>query len=87
MPLCIDALKAAIKEAKKGVDVGRYKEAWECIRIAAPNEPEAVHDQHWIDKVEQANHTELQRLETELRGYKNNLIKESIRVSGSLPGR
>lgn len=87
VPLCIDALKAAIKEAKKGVDVGRYKEAWECIRIAAPNEPEAVHDQHWIDKVEQGNHTELQRLETELRGYKNNLIKESIRMGNEDLGK
>lgn len=86
VPLCVEALKAAVKEAKQGVDVSRYREAWDCIRIAAPNEPEAVRDQLWIDKVEQANHAELQRLEAELRGYKNNLIKESIRVSECLLG-
>ena len=81
MPLCVDALKAAVHEAKQGVDVGRYKEAWDCIRIAAPNEPEAVRDQEWIDKIDRRNQAEVQRLESELRGYKNNLIKESIRVS------
>lgn len=78
--LCIDALKAAIAEAKKGKDVHRYREAWECIRIAAPNEAEARWDQAWVDNTEKANKQETLRLENELRGYKNNLVKESIRV-------
>lgn len=81
MPLCVEALKAAVKEAKQGSDIERYKEAWDCIRIAAPNEPEAVLDQQWIDKTDLQNTTEFQRLDGELKGYKNNLIKESIRVS------
>jgi COP9 signalosome complex subunit 1 len=80
VPLCIDALKAAIKEAKGGKDVRRYKEAWDAIRIAAPNDPDAVRDEEWIDRTTRANKTETARLETELKGYKNNLIKESIRV-------
>lgn len=50
----------------------------------APEEPEAKQDQAWLKKTEQANRAEGQRLETELKGYKNNLIKESIRVSLSL---
>lgn len=81
VPLCVDALKTAVKEAKSGIDIGRYKEAWDCIRIAAPGEPEAVRDDEWIVRIERENVIERRRLETELSGYKNNLIKESIRVS------
>jgi COP9 signalosome complex subunit 1 len=50
------------------------------IRAAAPNEPEAIFDQAWVDKTDKANRTETHRLEVELKGYKNNLVKESIRV-------
>lgn len=81
VPLCIDALKAAVAEAKKGKDVHRYREAWECIRVAAPGEPEAHFDTAWAEATERSNKAETHRLEMELRGYKNNLVKESIRVS------
>lgn len=81
VPLCVDALKAAVAEAKKGKDVDRYKEAWDHIREAAPGEPEAKRDDVWIEAKEKANRAETTRLEAELKGYKNNLIKESIRVS------
>jgi COP9 signalosome complex subunit 1 len=81
VPLCVDALKAAIAEAKRGKDTQRYREAVECLRIAAPSEPEATFDQAWLEAQEAANQIETNRLLTELKGYKNNLIKESIRVS------
>lgn len=81
MPLCVEALKTAVREAKTGEDVGRYKDAWDLIRVAAPGEPEAILDQDWIDRKERENMNELHRLDTELKGYRNNLIKESIRVS------
>lgn len=80
VPLCIDALKAAVAEAKAGHDVNRYIEAWDHIRLAAPTEPEAKRDEAWIEQAERANKRETARLEGELKGYKNNLIKESIRV-------
>ncbi|KAI4865300.1 26S proteasome subunit RPN7-domain-containing protein [Hypoxylon rubiginosum] len=80
VPLCVDALKAAIAEAKSGKDIERYRDAWECIRIAAPNEPEAIFDQAWVTATEKANKAETHRLEAELKGYKNNLVKESIRI-------
>lgn len=83
--MCLDALKAALAEAKAGSDVARYGEAWDCIRIAAPDSPEAVRDDGWIQATETANKVETARLEAELRGYKNNLIKESIRVSAGTP--
>lgn len=81
VPLCVEALKIAVKEAKAGSDVHRYKEAWDAIRIAAPDEPEAARDDAWIETTDRANNIEAARLDLELKGYRNNLIKESIRVS------
>ncbi|KAK0736936.1 26S proteasome subunit RPN7-domain-containing protein [Apiosordaria backusii] len=78
--LCVDALRAALAEAKRGRDTQRYRDVVEYLRIAAPNDPDAVYDQKWLDKQEIANHEETQRLLAELKGYKNNLIKESIRM-------
>ncbi|KAF5023347.1 hypothetical protein F66182_4585 [Fusarium sp. NRRL 66182] len=80
VPLSVDALKAAVAEAKAGSDVPYYLEAWGCIRNAAPEEPEAERDQAWIDRVERENKTETSRLESQLKQYRHNLIKESIRM-------
>ncbi|AEO69234.1 uncharacterized protein THITE_134572 [Thermothielavioides terrestris NRRL 8126] len=87
VPLCVDALKAAVAEAKRGKDTQRYREAVECLRIAAPSEPLATLDQAWLEAQEMANHMETTRLLTELKGYKNNLIKESIRMGNEDLGK
>ncbi|QPG95676.1 hypothetical protein C2857_001643 [Epichloe festucae Fl1] len=85
--LCIDALKAAVIEAKGGTDVSRYLEAWECFRHVAPDDPEARKDDAWIEKTETENKAETTRLENELKCYKNNLIKESIRMGNEDLGK
>ncbi|KAH0432399.1 cop9 signalosome subunit 1 [Colletotrichum camelliae] len=87
VPLCVDALKAAVAEAKQGQDVQRYREAFEHIHIAAPSEPEAVFDQEWVDNTDRANKAKTHNLENELKGYKMNLIKESIRMGNEDLGR
>ncbi|GKT47991.1 COP9 signalosome complex subunit 1 [Colletotrichum spaethianum] len=87
VPLCVDALKAAVAEAKAGADVQRYRDAFECIHIAAPNEPEALFDQEWVENTERANKAKTHQLESELKGYKMNLIKESIRMGNEDLGR
>lgn len=87
VPLCVDALKAAIAEAKRGRDTHRYREAVECLRVAAPSEPEAIFDQTWLQTQEANNQIETNRLLTELKGYKNNLIKESIRMGNEDLGK
>ena len=46
-----------------------------------PEDPEAVLDTAWIQKTSDEVKYLTDRLESELKGYKNNLIKESIRVS------
>jgi len=80
VPLCVDALKAAVAEAKRGRDAQRYREAVECLKMAAPDEPEAAFDQTWLEHTEENNRDETHRLVQELKGYKNNLVKESIRM-------
>ncbi|KAK0621331.1 26S proteasome subunit RPN7-domain-containing protein [Bombardia bombarda] len=87
VPLCVDALKAAAAEAKRGRDAHRYREVVECLRIAAPSEPEANFDQAWLENIEAANRAEMHRLVAELKGYKNNLIKESIRMGNEDLGK
>lgn len=78
--LCVDALKAAVAEAKSGKDIERYTQAVEHLRMACPTDQDAVLDRDWMERTEQANRAETARLDAELRGYKNNLIKESIRM-------
>ncbi|PYI03922.1 COP9 signalosome subunit 1 [Aspergillus sclerotiicarbonarius CBS 121057] len=78
--LSVEALKAAVVEAKHGRDVSRYERAVRALADAAPNDPEATLDTNWVDHMKKSVKAETDRLEHELRGYKNNLIKESIRM-------
>ena len=50
----------------------------------APMETEAQLDTKWIEHMQKVIKAETDRLEHELRGYKNNLIKESIRVGNTI---
>lgn len=79
--LCVDALKAAVTEAKSGKDVDLYIDAIEALRQVAQDDPVAKFDKAWVESTKRSNKDETKRLEAELRGYKNNLVKESIRVS------
>ena len=78
--LCVEALKAAIKEAKDGYDVGRYEQATATLQEIVPNDPDASVDAAWVNRMKKVVKAETDRMELELKGYKNNLIKESIRV-------
>lgn len=78
--LAPEALRAAVAEAKQGRDVGRYDAVLAAIREILPGDINAVPDSAWVDRTNRQVKAESDRLETELKGYKNNLIKESIRV-------
>lgn len=82
--LSTDVLKTAITEAKSGKDVSRYEKAVRALAEVAPAEPEATLDSAWVQEIQRAVRAQTDRLEHELRGYKNNLIKESIRVCGDI---
>jgi COP9 signalosome complex subunit 1 len=76
----VDALKGAITEAKALKDVGAYRAAQDLLALTGTREPEARFDKDWADRTLKENAANTKRLEDELKGYKNNLIKESIRV-------
>jgi COP9 signalosome complex subunit 1 len=71
----------AIAEAKKGKNVQLYTNLVEEFANIAPNDPAALTDTAWAEKKTREVREEHDRLEHELKSYKNNLIKESIRVS------
>ncbi|ETN37163.1 uncharacterized protein HMPREF1541_08153 [Cyphellophora europaea CBS 101466] len=80
-PLREEAAKLAIKEAKKGADVRNFYDAVALLQ-AVPDyrDTERLLDTSWAVDQEKKNTKETLRLENELKGYKNNLIKESIRM-------
>lgn len=72
----------AVMEAKKGSDVRNYHEAVAVLeRVSKGKKLDGLLDPVWAAQQEKKNIAETARLEGELKGYKNNLIKESIRVS------
>ncbi|KAJ5936702.1 hypothetical protein N7466_003152 [Penicillium verhagenii] len=78
--LAADALRLAIAEAKSGKDVKLYEKAVRAFAEVAPGEEGAFLDSVWLQNLQKSVKAHTDRLEHELRGYKNNLIKESIRM-------
>ncbi|CAK7274453.1 hypothetical protein SEPCBS57363_006171 [Sporothrix epigloea] len=85
--LHMDALRAAVAEAKKSHDTGRYQKVAAYFRLIAPEEAETCFSKSWIDSTDAANAMETKRLEREMKVYKNNLVKESIRMGHEELGR
>lgn len=83
--LCLysEALKLAVAEAKTGQDVGRYEVTTSKLYEIAPDDRDGLPDLDWVDKITKKVKADTDRLESELKGYKNNMIKESIRVCHS----
>jgi COP9 signalosome complex subunit 1 len=79
--LAVDAYRLAIAEAKRGKNVDLYTKLVEEFSRIAPQDPAAVADTTWVERKTRDVREEHDRLEHELKSYKNNLIKESIRVS------
>ena len=67
--LSLDALRLAVAEAKSGKDVERYELAVQALKQVAPNDPDAVLDQRWVDVTKQTVRAETDKLEHELKGY------------------
>ena len=83
-PLRDEATRLLVAEAKKGSDTTIYQDAVSLLnRSSPPADGGTGLDMAWLEKKEKQNAAETARLENELKGYKNNLIKESIRVSSS----
>lgn len=80
-PLSLEALCLAIPESKAAKDPNVYIRFTELLNEIDPGSQLSVPDVEWVERRKKENQRETERLEHELRGYKNNLIKESIRVS------
>ncbi|KAL9587111.1 MAG: hypothetical protein Q9212_000478 [Teloschistes hypoglaucus] len=78
--LAPEALKLALSEALRGKDVGKYDAALDAMREIVPSQAKVLQDPSWVDRTSKQIKAESDRLEMELKGYKNNLIKESIRM-------
>lgn len=79
--LAVDALKLAAQEVlRNGKDIHQYQAICDELRSLAPTDSDGNANRQWIDRTKKANTAELIRLEGELKAYKNNLVKESIRV-------
>ncbi|CAA9965333.1 COP9 signalosome protein [Pyrenophora teres f. maculata] len=78
--LAVDAYRLAIAEAKRGKNVDLYTALVEELSNIAPKDPAALIDTAWVEKKSREVRDEHDRLEHELKSYKNNLIKESIRM-------
>ncbi|CAK7208597.1 hypothetical protein SBRCBS47491_000145 [Sporothrix bragantina] len=85
--LHLDALRAAFAEAKKSHDTGRYREVATYFNMVAPSEAEELFSKSWLESTDAANAAETKRLEREMKVYKNNLVKESIRMGNEELGR
>ncbi len=88
--LCLDAFAIAIREARRIGDVSYYVSLHEVLQelqlppdlvAKLPKDIQDGMDIVWAERQTKIVKAETDRLETELRTYKNNLIKESIRVS------
>lgn len=85
--LCIDALKNAATEAKKGKNVKLWLQCQQALQLVAPDDVEAQDDSAWCDHTMKQNAVTTERLEGELKNYKMNLIKESIRIANEELGQ
>lgn len=79
--LAVDALRLAIREGKQGKDINAYMEVSDTLHSILPDDPEGVPDLQWVETRTKEVKAQTDKLEAELKAYKNNLIKESIRVS------
>jgi COP9 signalosome complex subunit 1 len=79
--LALDALKHTLNFAKYTTVLSKLNEA-----LTAKYSPAVAADTQWIENAQRTARSQTEKLETDLKTYKNNLIKESIRV-GSGTGR
>jgi COP9 signalosome complex subunit 1 len=79
-PLSADAFRMAIVEAKRGVNIDLYMTLVEDFSKLLPTDALAQVDTAWAEATARRVKVDTDRLEHELKTYKNNLIKESIRM-------
>ncbi|TPX58692.1 hypothetical protein PhCBS80983_g02941 [Powellomyces hirtus] len=81
-PLSIDAYKLALAELRTTLDFNRYAAVHSKLNTALVNAGQSPTplDNNWVEKAKREYKDKTDRLERELKDYKVNLIKESIRM-------
>ncbi|CAG8522186.1 23146_t:CDS:2 [Cetraspora pellucida] len=82
-PLQIDAYKLALQELRdNSLDHTKYLNTANKLNevLASQGYPSYPVDNAWVETTQKRAKTTLERLEVELKNFKNNLIKESIRM-------
>ncbi|KND02949.1 uncharacterized protein SPPG_02028 [Spizellomyces punctatus DAOM BR117] len=81
-PLAIDAYKIALNDLKNTMDYTRYTVVHQKLNdlLLGRGLPTIPLDQTWVDNTKKAQRAKTEKLERELKDYKSNLIKESIRM-------
>lgn len=75
-----EAARLAVAEAKQGSDLYNYHDAVALLAAITGKDAKDLIDKNWLSQREKQNVAESKRLENELKQYRNNLIRESIRV-------
>ncbi|KAI9106133.1 26S proteasome subunit RPN7-domain-containing protein [Phlyctochytrium arcticum] len=78
-PLAAEAYRMALAEIKKTMDVNKYTNVYLKYQEARGEGADPI-DQTWVETTRTAQRQKSERLERELKDYKINLIKESIRM-------
>ncbi|KAI9341559.1 26S proteasome subunit RPN7-domain-containing protein [Zopfochytrium polystomum] len=80
--LRVDALRIALADLKATMNVPRYHSILSKLNeeLRSRGLPETAADSGWMESTQRSIRAKTDRLETELRNYKTNLIKESIRM-------
>ncbi|KXS17797.1 FUSCA protein FUS6 [Gonapodya prolifera JEL478] len=78
----VDAYKLAVVELKKTPNFQRYTQTVQRLNevLASRGAPPYQLDTAWVDQTQRLVRSQTEKLEAELKGYKNNHIKESIRM-------
>ncbi|KAJ3032870.1 cop9 signalosome complex subunit [Rhizophlyctis rosea] len=81
-PLAVDALKMALEALKTTSNTLKYHQVHQKLTdiLAYHHQPLPSFDTRWYEETTSASNAKRNRLEQELKTYKNNLIKESIRM-------
>ncbi|TPX34998.1 hypothetical protein SmJEL517_g02516 [Synchytrium microbalum] len=81
-PLQIDALRLALSELKRTMNATRYLFVSNRLNeaLSAKGQASVTADTAWTDRTNKEAKVKTEKLEAELKNYKNNMIKESIRM-------
>ncbi|RUS15827.1 hypothetical protein BC937DRAFT_91948 [Endogone sp. FLAS-F59071] len=82
-PLQIEAYRLAVAELKAtSLDTAKYSHAVGKLNdaLVARSQPAQPLDSAWVETTQKKARAQTEKLEAELKSYKNNMIKESIRM-------